>query len=280
VDAGRRERSPVVGPDRFGQTDLPKQEAEYGLRILGFHRRQAAAREKRPAEMIRDRERVAVSAIPRLELPLEVRWPHLVRADRFERSRSRVCPLLPPPALAEQSVALEDVVHRTARRPRDRGRAPSKHLQELLRSPSVLRAGRKDRLLNLGRCPMRTPVRRTASLGHPRGAGLTKAAYPLVSGWPRHTVPFAELRHRPLTTLEVLHEPQPLYRRARLHPGHLLGVNDVPGLPLTMCPGRTTMRTNTPPQPRSGATPRAEFDPLVRPLAAERRVVGDIEVCR
>src|SRR5205823_5661724 len=40
-------------------------------------------------------------------------------------------------------------------------------------------------------------------------------------------------------------EPQPLFRRTRLHPGHLLGVNDVPGLLLTMCPGRTHLTTNT-----------------------------------
>src|SRR5207247_3584789 len=75
--------------------------------------------------------------------------------------------------------------------------------------------------------------------GHPRAARLPKAAHPLVTGRPRHTVRLAELRHRPLAAFEVLREPQPLFRRTRLHPGHLLGVNDVPGLLLTMCPGRT-----------------------------------------
>src|SRR5204863_2416644 len=93
--------------------------------------------------------------------------------------------------------------------------------------------------LDLRRRPMRARVRRPASLGHPRAARLPKAAHPLVTGRPRHTVPLAELRHRPLAAFEVLREPQPLFRRTRLHPGHLLGVNDVPGLLLTMCPGRT-----------------------------------------
>src|SRR5438046_9206872 len=102
---------------------------------------------------------------------------------------------------------------------------------------------------------MRARVRRPASLGHPRAARLPKAAHPLVTGRPRHTVPLAELRHRPLAAFEVLREPQPLFRRTRLHPGHLLGVNDVPGLLLTMCPGRTgvlanlrVQRTDVPPK--------------------------------
>src|SRR5438132_342046 len=56
VDARRRERCPVVGPDRFGEADLSEQGAEHGLRRLGLHRRQAAAREERPAEVIGDRE--------------------------------------------------------------------------------------------------------------------------------------------------------------------------------------------------------------------------------
>src|SRR6185503_7833456 len=84
-----------------------------------------------------------------------------------------------------------------------------------------------------------------ASLRHPRAAQLPKAAHPLVSGRPRHTVPLAELCHRPLPALEILHKPQPLLRRARLHPGHLLDVNDVPGLLLTMCQRRTVAGPHT-----------------------------------
>src|SRR5207248_10343415 len=92
-------------------------------------------------------------------------------------------------------------------------------------------------------------LQRPASLGHPRAARLPKAAHPLVTGRPRHTVPLAELRHRPLAAFEVLREPQPLFRRTRLHPGHPLGVNDVPGLLLTMCPGRTYPMSNRRIQP-------------------------------
>src|SRR5947209_10386587 len=266
VDASRRERCPVVGPDRFGEADLSEQGAEHGFRLLGLHRRQAAARKERPAEVIGDRQRVAVLPVSGLELPLEVRRPHLVRSLRLERSGSRVRPLLATPVLAEPAVPLEDGVDRTARRPGDRGRSRPEHLQELLRSPSVLQAGGEDQRLDLRRRPMRARVRRPASLGHPRAARLPKAAHPLVTGRPRHTVPLAELRHRPLAAFQVLREPQPLFRLTRLHPGHLLGVNDVPGLLLTMCPGRTpsaphrclstmewrTLRACSP--PTSGAT--------------------------
>src|SRR5439155_8721477 len=156
----------------------------------------------------------------------------------------RVRPLLATPVLAEPAVPLEDVVDRTARRPCDRGRSRPEHLQELLRSPSVLHAGGEDQRLDLRRRPMRARMRRPASLGHPCAARLPKAAHPLVTGRPRHTVPLADLRHRPLAAFEVLREPQPLFRRTRLHPGHLLGVNDVPGLLLTMCPGRTAAPAN------------------------------------
>src|SRR5213083_2142949 len=218
-------------------------------RRLGLHRRQAAAHEERPAEVIGDRERVAVLPVSGLELPLEVRRPHLVRSLRLERSGTRVRPLLATPVLAEPAVPLKDVVDRTARRPGDRGRSRPEHLQELLRSPSVLDAGGEDQRLDLRRRPMRARMRRPASLGHPRAARLPKAAHPLVTGRPRHTVPLAELRHRPLAAFEVLREPQPLFRRTRLHPGHPLGVNDVPGLLLTMCPGRTAVYNNTAMEP-------------------------------
>src|SRR5436190_22568192 len=88
-------------------------------------------RQERPAEVIGDRERVAVLPVSGLELPLEVRRPHLVWSLRLERSGSRVRPLLATPVLAEPAVPLEDVVDRTARRPGDRGRSRPEHLQEL-----------------------------------------------------------------------------------------------------------------------------------------------------
>src|SRR6266404_257992 len=87
--------------------------------------------------------------------------------------------------------------------------------------------------------------------GHPCGARLRSASPaspaavpvdPLVASRPCDAVALAELRHRPLTAREVPHELHPLLHRTRFHPGHLLPVNDVPGLLLTMNPARTDVQ--------------------------------------
>src|SRR5262249_10649772 len=93
VETRRGEGRAVVGPDRVRQTDLAKEPAEHGFGVLGPDRRQPAAGEEAAAEVIGDRERVAVAAVAGFELPFEVRGPDLVRSECLQQGGAGMQPL-------------------------------------------------------------------------------------------------------------------------------------------------------------------------------------------
>lgn len=89
---------------------------------------------------------------------------------------------------------------------------------------------------------MRAALRRAAAVRQPVTTRRLMACQPLVAGGARHPVALAQLGHGPVPTLEVVHKREPLFDHIRFHPGHPPGVNDVPGLVLTMSPAYTSKR--------------------------------------
>ena len=97
-----RERDPVVRPDGERQAVLAERALEDGPSGDGLRREQPTAGEQEPGVLVRDGERVAVRAVARAELPLEVRRPEVVgggrggpddaRVDLQEILRLAVCP--------------------------------------------------------------------------------------------------------------------------------------------------------------------------------------------
>src|SRR5439155_20863162 len=117
---------------------------------------------------------------------------------------------------------------------------------------------------------VRASMRCAAAVFETRLARLSSERNPLVSGRSSDPVPLAELGHRPLPALEIANESEPLFQDIRFHARHLRGVNDVPGLLLTMNPDRTPTPPN-PPLDRTGAQPVRHDRTSVR---ADRSTVG------
>ena len=197
-------------------------------------RRSAATRQERAAEMIGDRQRVAVLAIAGLELSLEVGGPDLIRRGPSARGRAGMRPVRPAPVLAQQAVAIEQRVHRAARRPA-RGRMPRAEDLQSFFAPqpyfsraATSRASTRCRRFDAGEC---CGARLRSS--EPRVAARPMARDPLVAGRARHAEPFAQLGHRPVPAREIARSA-PARSCIRFHPRHPPGVNDVPGLLSTL----------------------------------------------
>ncbi len=244
VNARRGERRAVVGADSVRQTDLAEQSAEDRFGVDGLHGAQAVARQHPTAEVIGHGERIAVPPIARAKLALEVRGPDLIWTLRRDGRGAGMCPFVPPPMLVQQSAPLEDGVDRTARGPRAARVPGPQHPQQLLRAPAVLQTGGDDQLLLRVTRPMRAPLRRATPVGPPHAPVSLMPLEPLVPRGAGHTIPLAQLGHRPVSALQVVHKREPFLHYIPFHPGHPPGVNDVPGLVSTMFPVYTPMQPN------------------------------------
>jgi hypothetical protein len=148
-------------------------------------------------------------------------------------------PFLPAPILAQERVPLEDRIHRTAGRPRATRVPHPQHAEQLLRAPPVLQSGGDDQLLQRFARAMRARLRCSAAIDQARTAARLMACEPLVTGRAGDAVALAQLGHRPVATLQVVHEREAFLHHIRFHPGHPPDVNDVPRLVLTMSPACT-----------------------------------------
>src|SRR5204862_3577382 len=107
---------------------------------------------------------------------------------------------------------------------------------QLLGSPAVLLARLDDQRLGEVARPMRARVRRPAPVHQAGAAARAMTREPFVPRRSCHTIALTQLGHRPLPTLVVRDESEPLVQHMRFHPRHPLGVNDVAGLVSTMNP--------------------------------------------
>jgi hypothetical protein len=78
LNARRGEGRPVVGADGVRQAHLAEERAEDRFRALSLHRMQAVTREHAATEVVGHRERIAILAVARAELALEVGGPDLL----------------------------------------------------------------------------------------------------------------------------------------------------------------------------------------------------------
>ncbi len=220
VDTGRREGSAVVGADGIGQTELTEQALEGWPCPFRPHRVQTPALEQEAAVVVDDRQRVAVHAVARPELPLEVRCPYLVGGRGRERHRARVFPARTTPLRPHQAVALQNVEDGAARRQLEPWVASLQHAPQFARTPAVLAPGRQDQLHHGVRRRVRAARRGAATLAQTCDAVRLEALHPLVASGSRHAVPAAQLAHRPVPARVVDEESYTLPHRVRLHPRH------------------------------------------------------------
>jgi len=231
VDPDRREGGAVVGTDGLGDSDLLEEPSERCLCPLRAHRGEGFAEQEHAAVVVGDGERIAVLAITGPEMALEVGGPDLVRCVRFECNRSGMLPAPAAPVLAELAVAIQHSVDGTPGRKVASQRMSSlEDLEKLLGAPAVLRAQGQDLPLDGLGGSIGVHRGRPRSVFGALSALMPDPLDPLVAGGPGDPIAAAQLAHRPLATLVVAMKLLTLFLGVRLHPGQLLGVNDVPGL--------------------------------------------------
>jgi hypothetical protein len=119
-----RERDAVVGPDDARQAVFLEKACEHGLCEVHGGGPEALAGQQEAAVTIHDRQRVAVRAVPRPELPLEVGRPDRVRLVHGGHRPTGMARVGAAPAAGDQAVPFQEVAAGTPRRPLPVGALP------------------------------------------------------------------------------------------------------------------------------------------------------------
>ena len=188
VDRARRERDAVVGANRPRQPVLTKGPLEHGPRDRGFRREHAVATEQVARVLIRDRQRVAVHAVARPELPFEVRCPQIVRRCRRDRSDAGMLVRPPAPPTPHQAAAREQFRGRARGRPiGDLGMPTAQHFEQLPRAPIGMQPAELTEQLRRG--PAESPSGTCAAAGF----GRVRPRLPSSANRPSHLYPIRRL---------------------------------------------------------------------------------------
>src|SRR5262245_19752263 len=191
--SGGREGDAVVGANGPGQSALVEESMKHRLCEIEGCGAKALTREQVTAVAIHDRQRVAVSAIARLELTLEISRPEVVGASNHARRPTRVARILPPPVADDQPVSLQDVA---AGAPAWEAGHPSlpEHGQQLLGTPVRVRTPQSQQLLDhRKRGRTRRVVRPPGPVFQTPHAGQLVAVDPFVAGPSAHAIARAQL---------------------------------------------------------------------------------------
>src|SRR3989304_1011487 len=182
--------------------------------------REPLAAEQVAAEVIDDRQRVAVDPVPHPELALEIDRPDLIRGDRGDRHPARMFPVVPATAMPDTVVAGENVKDGAPGGPRPLRIPGLQALPNLAGPPSESGMFPQNQLDDVvGRLVWRGS-RGPTVIVQSLHAMLAVAMGPLVTGVATDAVPLAELGHRPLAALEIVHKMVSFEHGIGLLPGH------------------------------------------------------------
>jgi len=220
VDAGRGEGGAVVAADGIGKPVPAEEGAELGLHARRTDVEQPVAREQVAAEVVDDREGIAVAPVAHAELPFEVDGPDLIGSRRAEGSGPGVLPPCAPAAGMNAAVAQQDVADRAAGGPGLIGIPLEETLTDFASAPTVTAVLLQDQLHEFGRRRGWRGSRRTAVVEKKGDAALLVTVEPLVPGDAADAVTQAQLAHPPVAALSVVDEVSPLKHGVGLLPWH------------------------------------------------------------
>ncbi len=222
VQSGVGEGHPIVGPDRAREPIRAESALEHRARPGHAHGEQRLDADEKARVLIGDRERVAVDAVARLELPFEVGGPELVRRGGPDRHHAGMDTHAPAPAALHEAAALEEIGNGAHGRPVGQARVARRQiLDELGGAPARVRATGVEEECGEGDVdPVRTVVRRMRAIVEAaRPLGLV-AGEPLVAGLAAHAVARAELGEVVQAAPVVADEVSALLHGMGLLPGH------------------------------------------------------------
>jgi hypothetical protein len=215
------ERCAVVRANARGQAVLSEDPHEYGLGFMRRRRLQRLALEQEAAVAVGNGQRIAVSAIERLELALEVSAPDLVgRVNRGVRLAGM--PDRPSTAfMGDQAMAIENVVDRRPMRPGPVRIALASDRKQLLAAPGRVMSTRiQDCLDNVIRRLSGACARAPADLLKAWRPQREVAVNPFVGSLSTDAVAIAQLADRKGLAQIVRDELRFLVHGAGLTPRH------------------------------------------------------------
>ena len=212
----------VVGPDGDRQPVLAERSLEHGARRHGLRGEEPAAREEEARVLIRDRQRVAVLAIARAKLSLEIGGPEVVGRRRRRAHRPRMGRRAAAATPLHQPAAREQIRHRARCWPVVDARVScAEHAEQLPRAPERMRLPRPhEEVRHRVGDPVRAAVRRAAPIRQPAPAIGVIARKPLIADAATHAVACTELAHGEAIAQRVADELQAFLHGPRLLPWH------------------------------------------------------------
>jgi hypothetical protein len=166
-----------------------------------------------------------------------------------------------------QSSALHDLPDRARRRPRPPRLVPLQYPLKLPRAPAHVRCSQLHHgPLHIRRRLVGMAPRSPVQFHQPARTLLTIPPQPYVPGFPRHPKPAAQIPHRPLFALIVIHKAQLLFHRTARSPGHQAVLN----------PARPRCSVSNPPGSICQPSPRSIPKRLSSPLAPKLPVTHSL----
>jgi hypothetical protein len=135
--------------------------------------------------LIGDGERITVHAVLRPKVTFEVRGPEVIRVHGRGGDHARMLAGAAPPPLLHQAAARQEIAGRADRRQVHAGVPRRQPLEEFLGPPArMLTSSRADQVGDVGRDPMRAPVRRAATVAEGCPPAGVETIEPLVACLP------------------------------------------------------------------------------------------------
>jgi len=199
----------VVGADTLGQAVLAEEALEDGSGAFDGWGGEPVATEEEATEAILDGQRIAVEAVARAELALEVGAPDGVGRVHGCGWPARMSAARPTPFGWDETVAVQDSVDGADGRRVSIGEAIAEKPLQLGGAPAAAAAELEDGLDDLSRSGVRAGVRPVGTIAEVLGPQLLEAAEPLIARLAADTVAAAELGEGEEAALGVDHEVEP-----------------------------------------------------------------------
>src|SRR5215831_10471698 len=180
------------------------------------------ALQQESTEGVRDRQGVATATVLTPKPSFEIGAPNRIGTMRMLQRLAAGCGPLPFLSRHGQTVAPQNLSHRTDRRPPNFWFRPQQPGPEFHRPPmGVRRPRRQDGLLHILHHLIGMIVWRPGTVLERIQPALLISVQPFISGAPADAKTSANLRERPLLALTFVDEAQPLLHHRRLSPAHI-----------------------------------------------------------
>ncbi len=199
----------VVGADTLRQAVLAEEALEDGPGAFDRWGGEPVTTEEEATEAILDGERIAVEAVARAELALEVGAPDSVGRVHGCGWPAGMSAAHSTPSGWDETVAVQDSVDGADGRWVPIGEAISEEPLQLGGAPAASAPEFEDGLDDLSRSAMRAGMRPMGAIGEAIEPQFLEAAEPLIARLAADTVAAAELGEREQATLGIDHEVEP-----------------------------------------------------------------------